>query len=75
MEKEEIDVKETIIANLVTFVYWGTALIVLVGGYLLVQRLENEVNYLLGILIVTTSSLKLLSLSHFRIWLKSYKEK
>lgn len=71
MKEEKIDVKGTITANLMTFFYWVIALIVLVGGYLLVQRLEDEVNFVLGILIVTTSSIRLLTMCHFRIWLEN----
>ena len=69
-DKDFVDVKGTLVGNLSNFFYWMITLIVLIGGFLLIQRIKDEVNYVLGILIVTMAVLRLIGMCRFRIYLK-----
>lgn len=60
-KNERIRIKDTLIANMYTFFLYLFATIFLILGLEAVKTLEDQTNYLLGILIVCMAVIRVLS--------------
>lgn len=59
-KNEKIRVKDTIIANIPVWFFYSVAVLFLILGLEAIKELDNQTNYLLGIIVICFATIRLL---------------